>query len=152
VGSAAASTLPGVESAAEPTRSKAAPADPGQGPVDVPPGGAEERADALPVLANGPSVVRPYPRPASPAVREARPSLPVVQAVAAAAGGFVAGAALVGLVGRHHRRAAAPAKGRRAPRGPRTGRGGRSAGGVGELVQIVGSRSLLVDVHLLGDR
>ncbi len=35
-------------------------------------------------------------------------------------------------------------------RGRRLGRRGDSGGGVGELVQIVGSRSLLVDVHLLG--
>jgi hypothetical protein len=30
------------------------------------------------------------------------------------------------------------------------GRRGRRSGGVAELMQIVGSRSLLVDVHLLG--
>ena len=70
-----------------------------------------------------------------------------------AAGGFVAGAAVVRLVGRRQRHSPALAKGRRA--GRRFGRGGRSraaAGGPSELVQIVGSRSLLVDVHLLGGR
>jgi len=71
---------------------------------------------------------------------------PAVQAAAAAAGGFVAGAAVLGLVHRRQRRAAALARSRR---GRRLGRRGDS-GGVGELVQIVGSRSLLVDVHLLG--
>jgi hypothetical protein len=64
-----------------------------------------------------------------------------------AAGGFVAGAAVVGLVQRHQRRSAALGKGRRA-RG--LGRGSRVAPSAGELVQIVSSRSLLVDVHLLG--
>jgi hypothetical protein len=67
-----------------------------------------------------------------------------------AAGGFVAGAAVVGLVHRRRRRTAL-AKGRRAGRRlSRGGRDGRSANRAGELLQIVGSRSLLVDVHLLG--
>jgi hypothetical protein len=44
---------------------------------------------------------------------------------------------------------AALAKGRRAAR-DLSRRGGRRTGRAGELVQIVGSRSLLVDVHLLG--
>lgn len=71
-------------------------------------------------------------------------ALPAVQAAAAAATGFVAGAAVVGLAHRRHKRAAALTKGRRARRH-------RSAGGVaGELIQVVGSRSLLLDVHLLG--
>jgi hypothetical protein len=74
-----------------------------------------------------------------------------VQAAAVAAGGFVAGAAVVGLV--HRRRRTALAKGRGArrlnrARSPR--RDSRSANKAGELLQIVGSRSLLVDVHLLG--
>jgi hypothetical protein len=67
--------------------------------------------------------------------------LPAVQAAAVAAGGFVAGAAVIGLVHRRQRRSGAIAKARRG-----TGRGGR----VGELVQVVGSRSFMVDVHLLG--
>jgi hypothetical protein len=37
-------------------------------------------------------------------------------------------------------------------RGGRGGHGGRAGDRAGELVQIVGSRSLLVDVHLLGGR
>ena len=72
---------------------------------------------------------------------------PAVQAAAAAAGGFVAGAAVLGLVHRHRSKAAALAASRR---GRRLRRRGDSGGGVSELVQIVGSRSLLVDVHLLG--
>jgi hypothetical protein len=76
-------------------------------------------------------------------------TLPAVQAAAAAAGGFVAGVAVVGLVTRRQRRSSALARGRRAGRG--LARGSRR-GGSGELVQIVGSRSLLLDVHLLGGR
>jgi hypothetical protein len=70
--------------------------------------------------------------------------IPAVQAAAVAAGGFVAGAAVVGLVHRHTRRSNALVKGSR--RGVR--RVGR--GRAGELAQVVGSRSFLVDVHLLG--
>lgn len=82
-----------------------------------------------------------------PAVRDARAVVPAVQAAAVAATGFVAGAAAAGLVRRRRRsRDLARAGSRR-----RIGvRGQRGSGTVGELVQIVGSRSLLVDVHLLG--
>lgn len=99
-----------------------------------------EEVDALPVLA----------RDAAPASDSAtgtaldRAASPAAQVVAVAASGFVAGAAVVGLMHRRRRRRAVAARGpsRRAPRG----------GPVGELVQIVGTRSLLVDVHLLGSR
>jgi hypothetical protein len=110
--------------------------------------------DALPVLADGPIVVRAY-SPAGSLSRTASDGvIPVVQAAAVAAGGFVAGAAVVGLAHRRSRRSAALGKGRAAGRrlGRRGGRTGRSASGGGELIQIVGSRSLLVDVHLLGGR
>ena len=105
----------------------------------------EQAVDALPVLAQEATVV------GDPFVGElSRPSgsLPAVQAAAVAAGGFVAGAAVVGLVTRRRRRAAAPL----AAQPPRRllGRRRKSAPSGGELVQIVGSRSLLVDVHLLG--
>ena len=82
-----------------------------------------------------------------PAVRDARAVVPAVQAAAVAATGFVAGAAAAGLVRRRRRsRDLARAGSRR-----RIGvRGQRGSGTGGELVQIVGSRSLLVDVHLLG--
>ncbi|MGH2904336.1 MAG: hypothetical protein ACRDK7_12260, partial [Solirubrobacteraceae bacterium] len=75
--------------------------------------------------------------------------VPAVQAAAVAAGGFVAGAAVVGLVHRR-RRTATLAGGRGSGRLSRGGRHGRSANRTGELLQIVGSRSLLLDVHLLG--
>jgi hypothetical protein len=76
--------------------------------------------------------------------------MPAVQAAAVAAGGFVAGAAVLGLVHRRQRRAAL-AKGRRARRlGASRPARGRASGQAVELVQIVGSRSLLLDVHLLG--
>jgi hypothetical protein len=84
------------------------------------------------------------------ATRQTRAIVPTVQAAAVAATGFVAGAAAAGLVRRRrHRRELVRSGSRRrvlASRG-RSGRGGRAGG---ELVQIVGSRSLLVDVHLLG--
>lgn len=109
-----------------------------------------EEVDAIPVLAP-----EPVARAGSRAL--ARSVTPTMQAAAVAAGGFVAGAAVVGLAHRHRSRdaralanggkdARALAKGRRAT-GGRIGRGGRKGA---DLVQIVGTRSLLVDVHLLG--
>ena len=72
------------------------------------------------------------PRPIEPS----RPtSLPTVQAAAAAATGFVAGAATLALVRRHGARKAARA--RLATR--------RSTNGL----PIVGTKSFLVDVHLI---
>jgi hypothetical protein len=114
--------------------------------------GDTEEVDALPVLADEPTVIA---SPAGTLPMQAGPGravVPAVQAAAVAAGGFVAGAAVVGLVHRRRRRTAL-AKGRRGrrlnrARPPR--RDGRSANRAGELLQIVGSRSLLVDVHLLG--
>ena len=82
----------------------------------------EETVDGLPVLAEV--------RPIEPAVR---PALPAVQAAAAAATGFVAGASTVALVKRHASRKLARAR----PRRP------------SDLLPIVGSRTFLVDVHLL---
>jgi hypothetical protein len=75
--------------------------------------------------------------------------MPAVQAVAVAAGGFAACAAVVGLV--HHRQQRSTALGKRRRAGRSIGHGSsRGAARAVELVQIVGSRSLLVDVHLLG--
>ena len=111
----------------------------------------EEILDGVPVLSGPPRIV-PVEASAGglPLERRAQGAvMPAVQAAAVAAGGFVAGAAVVGLVHRRQRRSQALTKsGRR--RG--LSRGGRSAkdGRAGELLQIVGSRSLLVDVHLLG--
>jgi hypothetical protein len=109
--------------------------------------GDAEVLDALPVLASEPTVMRARPLPGAIA-RSSGAVIPAVQAAAVAAGGFVAGAAVVGLVQRRQRHSASIAKGRRRGRG--VGRGGRTAGAGGELLQIVSSRSLLVDVHLLG--
>jgi hypothetical protein len=67
---------------------------------------------------------------------------PATQAIVVAASGFVAGAAVVGLTVRRRGHAA---------RRPAKRRGARKAGKRGgETVKIVGTRSLLVDVHLLG--
>lgn len=96
-----------------------------------------EEVDAVPVLADeSPSSREIVPRGASP----------IVQTAAVAAGGFVAGAAVLGLVHRRQARRAALIAAR--PR--RIARAGRGARRAGELVEIVASRSLLVDVHLLG--
>jgi hypothetical protein len=73
----------------------------------------------------------------------ARAMVPVAQAAAVAAGGFVAGAAVVGLVGRRRTRSRARVSSRR---------GKKEISRAGEILQIVGSRSLLLDVHLLGGR
>jgi hypothetical protein len=109
----------------------------------------EEVLDGIPVLAEepwAPSVTAPRGEIERPRAA----MVPAVQAAAVAAGSFVAGAAVVGLVHRRHRRAAMLGKGRRAAgRQPRVA-GSRRGSRAGELVQIVGSRSLLVDVHLLG--
>lgn len=90
----------------------------------------EEVVDALPVLAE----------PVDPPLAD-RPSggslvvTPERQAAVVAAASFVAGAATVAVLRRR--------KGRRALPGRR--RNGRK----GELVRVTGSRSFLVDVHLL---
>jgi hypothetical protein len=100
-----------------------------------------EEVDALPVLARE---AGPAPENRAEAAVSLRTAGPGVQVAAVAATGFVAGAAVVGLVHRRRRHSLASRRtsSRRAPRG----------GPVGELVQIVGTRSLLVDVHLLGGR
>jgi hypothetical protein len=84
----------------------------------------EETVDGLPVLAE----VRPIER-VPPT------SLPAVRAAAAAATGFVAGAATIALVRRHSSRKLA-----------RAGRNHRRAV---DMLPIVGSRTFLVDVHLI---
>jgi len=117
--------------------------------------GDTEEIDALPVLAEEEMLVRAYRLPSAPATywKSTALAIPAVQAAAVAAGGFVAGAAVVGLASRRHRRPSVQSGSRRRShglgRGSREKRGGSKAG---ELVQIVSSRSLLVDVHLLGGR
>ncbi len=96
--------------------------------------GDTEEVDAVVVLAEEQAFLP---------VASTRAMVPVAQAAAAAAGGLVAGAAVVGFVGRRRARSSKRSSARR--RGKETSR-------AGELLQIVGSRSLLVDVHLLGGR
>jgi hypothetical protein len=93
-----------------------------------------EEVDALVVLPEARALAVEAP---------SRALAPVAQAAAVAAGGFVAGAAVVGLVSRRRARPRARVSARR--------RGKERVHGA-ELWQIVGSRSLLVDVHLLGGR
>lgn len=97
--------------------------------------GDTEEVDALVVLSEARALVVETP---------SRAMVPVAQAAAAVAGGFVAGAAVVGLVSRRRAR----------PRGRVSAhrRRGKERATGGELWKIVGSRSLLVDVHLLGGR
>jgi hypothetical protein len=79
----------------------------------------------------------------SGAVARSERSVPVTLLPAVAAGSFAAGAAVMTYV--HRRRSPArPARGRRTSL--RRGNGG----GAQERLQIVGSRSLLLDIHLLG--
>jgi hypothetical protein len=108
--------------------------------IHVPAGGGP-----LPVATAGERTLAPAVRVRQQALSALR-SAPAVQAAAVAAGGLLAGAAVVGLA---RRRQAGAARERRVGRSGRARR--RAAGqGAGELLQIVGSRSLLVDVHLLG--
>ncbi len=80
-------------------------------------------------------IVGPSPRRAL-----IRSVAPTAQTAVIAAGGFVAGAAIVGLASRRRSRVAkALGKGRR-----RTSDSGR------EPLQVIATRSLLLDVHLLG--
>jgi hypothetical protein len=122
----------------------------GTEPLDAPAASAgdTEEVDALPVLAERANVDGVGGSRNGLVPRQGGTLRPAAQAVAVAAGGFVAGAAVVGLVHRRRRRAT-PLRGGRSPRNLRGG-ARRDGGRVAELVQIVGSRSLLVDVHLLG--
>jgi hypothetical protein len=97
----------------------------------------------LPVAPDEGEIVEARPSSGALESRRSAGALPAVQAAAAAAGGFVAGAAVVGLVGRHHRRRSALEAGRKSllrRRNPTAA----------DRLHIVGSRSLLLDVHLLG--
>jgi hypothetical protein len=109
-----------------------------------------EVVDAVPVLAEDALPrVRGSRRELAREARAAGAQLPAVQAAVVAAGGFVAGAAVAGLVHRRHGRSPALSGGGRVGRA--LGRGGtrkRAAGA--ELMQIVGTRTFLVDVHVLG--
>ena len=91
-----------------------------------------QEVDAVPVLA-------PEPVRRGGLIRSVAPA---TQAMVLAASGFVAGATVVGLAARRRGHDA------RRPAKRRGTRKGRKLSG--ETVKIVGSRSLLVDVHLLG--
>ena len=112
-----------------------------------------QEIEQLDGLAEEVRITRLAPAPGALLPRRARRALPVRAASAIAAGGFVAGAALVGVLGRRQRRAGVLAASRRRSRLPgRRGRGGGARGrkADAERLQIVGSRKLLIDVHLLG--
>ncbi|HLH13906.1 MAG TPA: hypothetical protein VKV16_03885 [Solirubrobacteraceae bacterium] len=122
------------------------PAQPSREPELDAPDSSEDRG-ALPLPLAAPLARASTSAAITPASASTPAAMPAVQAAAVAAGGFFAGAAVVGFVHRRRRRAAMLAA---APRGRRLGGRGRGPGRAAELVQIVGSRSLLVDVHLLG--
>lgn len=116
-----------------------------------------EVIDGVPVLAEEPEVVRVSTVDALSGMDRSRAlalRMPApVQAVAAGLGGFLAGAAIVAFVRRRGRRSGAELTRRLPVRVSRRNgreRGRRGAGA--ELLQVVASRSLLVDVHLLGSR
>jgi hypothetical protein len=100
--------------------------------VEVPPEVVEpeETVDGVPVLA---AEVRALERAAP------RRNLPAVQAAAVAATGFVAGAAAVVALQRHATRKPVRTRSRRRKRGDGT-----------ETLNVLGTRSFLLDVHLLG--
>ncbi|HYM46822.1 MAG TPA: hypothetical protein VES65_11775 [Solirubrobacteraceae bacterium] len=107
-----------------------------------------QEIDAIPVLASEPVVRGVFA--SEPRGRALiRSAAPAAQAAAVAAGGFVAGAAVVGLASRRLGKSSRASTGGRRRRRPHR-RGGRRGRRAGELVQIVGTRSLLIDVHLLG--
>jgi hypothetical protein len=93
--------------------------------------GTAEPADGddLPVLAEVRALEPDRPGPS-----------PTVQAAAVAATGFVAGAATVAIARRRAIRKALPAGARRRRKARNKGQ---------ELVEVVASRSFLVDIHLL---
>ena len=110
-----------------------------QDPEPVEP--ATEEVDAIVVQAEE-RVVLQQSTPLLPT--PTRTIVPAVQAAAVAAGGFVAGAAVVGFVSRRHSRALAAGG---APRRRLLRRSGSSSRV--QALQIVSTRSVLVDVHLL---
>jgi len=107
----------------------------GHRPDELP--GELEEVDGVPVLTGGPGPGL-APRPAAALVPA---GLPAARAAAVAATGFLAGAAAAGLLHRRRQRRHLALHRRRPADGP-----------LAELMQVVGSRSLLVDVHLLGRR
>ena len=114
-----------------------------------------EEIEQLDELAEEVRITRLGPAPgALPAPRVPRSALPARAAAAMAAGSFMAGAAAVGIAGRRRHRSRAIAKGpRRAgllERSLRRGAAARRAAAPAERLQIIETRKLLIDVHLLG--
>jgi len=114
-----------------------------------------EEIEQLDELAEEVRITRLGPVPGSlPGPPARRAALPARTAAAVAAGGFVAGAAALGMAGRRQRRSKALAKGpRRAgllERSLRRGAAGRRGAAPAERLQIIETRKLLIDVHLLG--
>jgi hypothetical protein len=111
------------------------------------PGGAGAQAPAALAVRSSEAPAAPVSRPFRGLSRDG--ALPAAPTVQAAAVGFLAGVAVLGLVRRRQRRAIALARRPARRRLGRHARGGGRKEGI-DLLQIVGSRSLLVDVHLLG--
>jgi hypothetical protein len=109
-----------------------------------------EEIEQLGAMADEVRITRVHPAPSSSPARSEGSAIPARAAAAAAAGSFVAGAAVVGLVSRRHRRSAAIAKRRRPGLLGRRVKASRKSPSAVERLQIVGSRSFVVDVHLLG--
>jgi hypothetical protein len=108
-----------------------------------------EEIEELDAQAEEVRITRLAPAPGSLPVARQESALPVRAAAAAAAGGFMAGAAVVGIVSRRHKRSTAIATGRR-PRRLVRRRPGRKSIAPAPPLKVVGSRSFMVDVHLLG--
>jgi len=98
-------------------------------------------SEALPVVARDVRIVERQTRAVAPRARVVSSS--AVQAAAAAAGGFVAGAAVLSLVQRRSKAGHALA------RGARRRALGAAAAPAAETLQVVSSRTFLVDVHRL---
>jgi hypothetical protein len=109
-----------------------------------------EEIEELGALADEVRITRVHPPLDSLPTRSQGGAIPARAAAAAVAGSFVAGAAVVGLVSRRHRRSAAIAKRRRPGLLARRMKNSRRSPSAAERLQIVGSRSFKVDVHLLG--
>ena len=110
-----------------------------------------EEIEQLDELAEEVRITRLGPAPGSlPAPRRQGPTIPARAAAVAAAGSFMAGAAVVGIVSRRQRRSTALARGGRTGLLASRRRSARRSRPAGELLQIVETRRLLLDVHLLG--
>jgi hypothetical protein len=107
-----------------------------------------EEVDGVPVEDEQEQVLSAQPSHGSRAIeRRGGAVLPAAAAAAVAAGGFVAGAAVLTLV--HRRSARRPALPRPRSAGRQLGRRGPQAPAP-QVLQVLSTRSLLVDIHVLG--